>query len=135
VKQIDTLLFGSSQLIGAQYDPDLFHGWGLRPSDWSFGASVQQQIFPRASVEVGYYRRSFTMFTTGGTVTDNLLVSPRDLATYSITAPADSRLPSGGGYTVGPLYNQNQNVFGRSSGLIVPTTRSATTRVCSTASM
>jgi hypothetical protein len=119
--QIDLLLFGSSQLIGAQYDPNLFHGWGLRPSDWSFGASVQQQIFPRASVEVGYYRRSFTMFTTGGTVTDNLLVSPRDLATYSITAPADSRLPRGGAYTVGPLYNQNQNVFGQSNLLIMST--------------
>jgi hypothetical protein len=119
--QIDNLLFGSSQLIGAQYDPDLFDGWGLRPSDWSFGASVQQQIFPRASVEVGYYRRSFTMFTTGGTVTDNLLVSPRDLATYSITAPADSRLPSGGAYTVGPLYNQNPNVFGQSNLLIMST--------------
>jgi len=119
--QIDNLLFGSSQLIGAQYDPDLFHGWGLRPSDWSFGASVQQQIFPRASVEGGYYRRSFTMFTTGGTVTDNLLVSPRDLATYSITAPADSRLSSGGGYTVGPLYNQNSSVFGQSNLLIMST--------------
>ena len=119
--QIDNLLFGSSQLIGAQYDPGLFHGWGLRPSDWSFGASVQQQIFPRASVEGGYYRRSFTMFTTGGTVTDNLLVSPRDLATYSITAPADSRLSSGGGYTVGPLYNQNSSVFGQSNLLIMST--------------
>ena len=119
--QIDNLLFGSSQLIGAQYDPGLFHGWGLRPSDWSFGASVQQQIFPRASVEGGYYRRSFTMFTTGGTVTDNLLVSPRDLATYSITAPADSRLPSGGGYTIGPLYNQNSGVFGQSNLLIMST--------------
>jgi hypothetical protein len=26
----------------------------------------------RGVVEVGYYRRSFTMFTTGGVVTDNL---------------------------------------------------------------
>ena len=40
--QIDTLLFGSSQLIGARYDPDLFNGWGLRPADWSFGAGVAQ---------------------------------------------------------------------------------------------
>src|SRR5207247_3957828 len=94
--QIDTLLFGSNQLIGAQYDPNLFHGWGLRPSDWSFGASVQQQIFPRASVEVGYYHRSFTMYTTGGTVTDNLAISPGDLATYTVKLPSDTRLPGGG---------------------------------------
>ncbi len=53
-------------------------GGAVRPSDWSFGVSVQQQIFPRASVEVGYYRRSFTMYTTGGTVTDNLAIAPND---------------------------------------------------------
>ena len=56
---IDNLQFGSSQPVGAQFDPALLSGSGVRPSDWSFGASVQQQIFPRASVEVGYYRRSF----------------------------------------------------------------------------
>jgi hypothetical protein len=121
--QIDNLLFGSSQLVGAQYDPDLFHGWGIRPSDWSFGASVQQQIFPRASVEVGYYRRSFTMFTTGGTVTDNLAISPSDVAAYTLTAPRDSRLPNGGGYSVGTLYNVNPNVFGQSNLLIEPTSK------------
>ena len=26
------------------YDPDLLNGWGVRPSDWSLGVSVQQQI-------------------------------------------------------------------------------------------
>jgi hypothetical protein len=117
--QIDNLLFGSSQLVGAQFDPDLFHGWGLRPSDWSFGASVQQEIFPRASVEVGYYRRSFTMFTTGGTVTDNLLISPNDVQAYGVTVN-DSRLP-GGNATVTNLYNINQNVFGQSNLLIKST--------------
>jgi hypothetical protein len=118
---IDNLQFGSSQLIGAVYDPGLFSGWGVRPSDWSFGASVQQQIFPRASVEVGYYRRSFTQYTTGGTVTDNQLVSPKDVAAITVTAPIDSRLPGGGGYPVGPLYNLNPNVFGQSSLLIKST--------------
>jgi Carboxypeptidase regulatory-like domain len=119
--QIDTLLFGSNQLIGAQYDPSVFHGSGLRPSDWSFGASVQQQIFPRASVEVGYYHRSFTMYTTGGTVTDNLAISPNDLAAYTLKAPSDARLPGGGGYNVGPLYNVNPNVFGQSNLLVKST--------------
>ena len=85
----------------------------MRPSDWSFGVSVQQEIVPRASVEVGYYRRAFTQYTTSGTVTDNLAVSPNDVAAYTITAPSDSRLPGNGGYTVGPLYNQNPNVFGQ----------------------
>jgi hypothetical protein len=119
--QIDNLLFGSNQLVGAQYDPALFSGWGVRPSDWSFGISVQQEILPRASVEVGYFRRWFTQYTTGGTVTDNLAVSPGDLATYTVTAPSDPRLPDGGGYTVGPLYNLNPNVFGQSNLLIKST--------------
>jgi hypothetical protein len=119
--QIGNLLFGSNQLVGAQYDPALFSGWGVRPSDWSFGISVQQEILPRASVEVGYFRRWFTQFTTGGTVTDNLAVSPGDLATYTVTAPSDPRLPGGGGYTVGPLYNLNPDVFGQSNLLIKST--------------
>jgi hypothetical protein len=61
------------------------------------------------------------MYTTGGTVTDNLAVSPNDLATYTVTAPSDPRLPGGGGYTVGPLYNLNPNVFGQSDLLIKST--------------
>jgi hypothetical protein len=118
--QIDNLLFGSNELIGARFDPDLLHGWGLRPSDWSFGASVQQQLFPRASVEVGYYRRSFTMYTTGGTVTDNLAISPSDLKSYGITVPNDPRLPNAGG-TVANLLNINPNVFGQQNLLIEST--------------
>jgi hypothetical protein len=118
---INNLLFGSNQLVGNVFDPDLLHGWGRRPSDWSFGASVQQQIAPGASVEVGYYRRTFTMFTSGGTVTDNVLVSPSDVSPFYLTVPTDPRLPGSGGTRVGPLYDLNQNVFGRSSGLIVAT--------------
>src|SRR5688572_19791058 len=39
--------FASTQLIGARFDEDLLSGWGKRPSDWSFGLSVQQELFPR----------------------------------------------------------------------------------------
>jgi hypothetical protein len=119
--QIDNLQFGSNQLVGANYDPDLFKGWGIRPSDWAFGLSVQQELFPRASVEVGYHHRSFTMFFTGGTVTDNLAISPSDVASFTLTAPSDARLPDGGGYPVSSLYNVNPNVFGQSNLLIKPT--------------
>ena len=115
--QIDNLQFGSNQLVGARFDDQLFSGSGVRPSDWSFGASVQHQIFPRASVEVGYYRRAFTMFTTGGTVTDNLAVSPNDVATFALSVPTDPRLPNSGG-RVANLYNVNPNVFGQVNNLI-----------------
>ena len=118
--QIDNLQFGSSQLVGARFDDRLLSGWGVRPSDWSFGASIQHQLFPRASVEVGYYRRTLTQFFTGGTVTDNLAVSPGDVAAFNLAVPIDSRLPNSGG-TVGPLYNQNPNVFGQVNNLILAT--------------
>src|SRR5205809_153513 len=58
------------------------------------------------------------MYTTGGTVTDNLAISPGDLATYTVKLPSDTRLPGGGGNTVGPLYNVNPNVFGQSNLLV-----------------
>ena len=88
-----------------RYDPDLLSGWGKRPSDWSLGISVQQELFPRASVEVAYHRRWFTMYTTGGSVTDNLAIGPNDVASFTLTAPSDPRLPGSGGQTIGPLYN------------------------------
>ena len=118
--QIDNLQFGSNQLVGANFDPGLFSGWSVRPSDWSFGASIQQEIFPRASVEVGYYRRWFTQYFTGGTVTDNLAISPNDVAAYSIRVPNDSRLPNGGD-TISGLYDVNPNVFGQVNNLIKST--------------
>ena len=116
------LRFGSTQLIGSVFDPGLFSGWGVRPSDWAFGLSIQQELFPRASVEVGFHRRTFTMFTTGGTVNDNQAIGPNDVASYSITVPADSlgRLPNSGD-TIAPLYNVNPNVFNTGTVLVRPT--------------
>src|SRR4029077_5229248 len=74
-------------------DPALLSGWGVRPSDWSVGASLQREILPRVSVEIGYTRRWYSGFI----VTDNLAVSPSDFGQFSVTAPVDSRLPDGGG--------------------------------------
>ena len=42
--------------------PVLLSGWGVRPFDWQFGASVQQQMLPRVSAEFGYSRRSWGNF-------------------------------------------------------------------------
>jgi hypothetical protein len=117
---IDNLAFGTTQFT-SEFDPDLLSGWGVRPSDWSFGVSIQQQIFPRASVEVGYFRRSLTQYATSGTVTDNLAISPTDVGTFYLTAPTDPRLPGGGGYRIGPLYDINPDVFGRVNNLVKPT--------------
>jgi hypothetical protein len=82
-------------------DEAIMGGWGARPTDWQFGASVQQEIFPRVSVEVGYFRRWAQNFF----VQENTNVSAADYTAFSIVAPSDSRLPNGGGYTVSGLYS------------------------------
>ena len=60
-------------------DPSLVSGWGVRPSDWQFGVSVQREILPRTSVEVGYYRRWWQHFTDA---TDNILTQASDYQQY-----------------------------------------------------
>ena len=105
--------FGQNVFTNA-YDPDLLTGWGVRPSDWDLGVSVQQQILPRAWVEVSYNRRSFHGFT----LNDNLLVQPSDYSTYSVTAPQDSRLPNSGGYTISGLYDVRPALVGQISNLV-----------------
>src|SRR5687767_604661 len=89
------------------YAEKILKGWGTRPSDWQIGATLQQEILPRVSVEVGYTRRWLKNFT----VTDNLAVGEGDFDTFSIVAPQDSRLPGGGGYTVSGLYNIKPALF------------------------
>lgn len=93
-----------------QVNPDILGGWGARAYDWQFGVSVQQQLLPRVSVDVGYNRRWWGNYT----VTDNQARSPEDYETWVATAPLDSRLPGGGGYPI-TQYAITQAAFGRPS--------------------
>ena len=90
------------------YDPDTITGWGKRAYDWNVGVQVQQEIAPRVSVNAGYFRRIFGNFFA----TDNLATRATDYDTFSVTAPSDPRLPSGGGYTVAGLYDVAQALSG-----------------------
>src|SRR6185295_4464676 len=93
--------FGKSVFDTTQ-DPALLSGWGVRAGDWQYGISVQQQLLPRVSMEAGYYRRWLENFV----VTDNLTLKATNFDPFTISAPADSRLPGGGSYAIpGPLYN------------------------------
>jgi hypothetical protein len=93
------------------YDPAVMKGWGVRPADWQVGVTVQHEILPRVSLEVGYARRWLQNFT----VTDNQLTTVADYGTFSITAPLDDRLPNGGGYVIDNLFNVNPNKSGQTS--------------------
>ena len=75
------------------FNSTLMGGWGVRPSDWGFVASIQQQVLPRTSVEFSYTRR----WLNGFTVTDNLATVTGDYRPFSITAPTDSRLGDASG--------------------------------------
>jgi hypothetical protein len=112
--QWDNRNFGSS-VPGTTIDPALLEGWGVRPNDGQFGISLQREVFARTSVEVGYHRRWFGNFD----VTDNLLVGPADYDSYSLTVPADSRLPDGGGYVIQDLTNIKPDKFGQSNNRVV----------------
>jgi hypothetical protein len=104
---INDLTFGRSNPV-VFFDPKVMKGWGVRPADWQFNATVQHEILPRVSVEAGYSRRWLQNFT----VTDNLAQNVSDFGTFSVVAPLDARLPNGGGYTISGLYNANPNVTG-----------------------
>jgi hypothetical protein len=106
--------FGTTALTTAAIDPKILEGWSVRSNDWQIGVSVQQQVLPRVSIEAGYFRRWLNNFT----VTDNLLVGPGDFTGYSVTAPSDPRLPGGGNYAVGGLYNVVAGKFGLTSNNI-----------------
>jgi hypothetical protein len=99
-------------------DPAVVGGWGIRPSDWQLGVSIQQEVIPRVSVEVGYFRRWMNNFT----VTDNRAVNASDFTAFSVTAPADPRLPDGGGYTVSGLYNVVASKFGVTNNFVTDAT-------------
>jgi hypothetical protein len=92
----NSLNFGGASGNVTQVNPDTLKGWGVRENDWQWGLTLQQEILPRVSVEVGYARRWFR----GQTVTDNTNRTPADFESYTIIAPADSRLPGGGGYPI-----------------------------------
>ena len=70
-------------VAGSQLDPDYVTGWGKRPYDWDFSASIQRELAPRFSVNVGYFRRIFGNFV----VTDNQQLTAADFRTYQVLSP------------------------------------------------
>ena len=86
------LNFGNANPNTTTINADILGGWGVRPYDWQFGASVQHEVLPRVSVDVAYNRRWWGNFF----VTDNLLTTAADYEQYSIELPQHPNLPGGG---------------------------------------
>jgi hypothetical protein len=85
--------FGNLNPNIARVDPDILSGFGIRPYNWRYGISVQQQVLPRVAVEVGYNRRHWGNFLA----TYNELVGPEDYDTWVVPVPNHPNLPNAGG--------------------------------------
>ena len=99
--------FGIS-IPGTRYDRAIMEGWGNRPYNWEFSVGLQQEVLPRISVSLGYFRRLYGNFQ----VTDNEALATSDFTQYSATAPTDSRLPNSGQAVTG-LFDPNINPAAR----------------------
>jgi hypothetical protein len=106
-------------ILTNNFDASILEGWGVRPSDWNLGITIQQQIGRRASVDVTYVRRTYQGFS----VADNLALQSSDLTPFSIVAPLDPRLPDGGGYVVSGLYDVVPEKAGQVDNLVADSTR------------
>jgi hypothetical protein len=95
-------------------DPGIIDGWGYRPFNWEFSASVQRELIPRVGMNVGAFRRWYGNWT----VTDNRATTGADYDPFTLTAPSDPRLPGGGGHALTGLYDIRPSHFGLTDNLI-----------------
>jgi len=86
-------------------DPRVLDGFGVRPYNWEYSASIQHELTPRMSVDFGYFRRWFGNFA----VTDNRALAPSDFTSFATVVPLDPRLPDGGGNTIDGFVDRNPN--------------------------
>ncbi len=100
--------FGSAN-PATVYSPSIMNGWGVRPWNWEFSAGVQQELVPRVSLSLAYFRRVYGNFY----ITDNTALGPNDFTQYSVTVPSGVgngfTLPNAGQVITG-LYDQNRIV-------------------------
>jgi hypothetical protein len=94
--------------VTVRVNPDVQHGWGVRPDDWQFGIALQQQILPRVALDVSYNRRWWSNFF----FTDNLALGPQDFDQVTIAAPSNPNLPNGGGDPVTFLTRNSRSALG-----------------------
>ena len=110
---IDNAAFGTVRLA-TRWGQDVLEGFGNREYTWTTSASIQHELLPRVSVNVGYFRTWYGNFQA----TDNLRVTPADYDPFCITAPRDPRLPGGGGYQVCGVGDIKPEKFGQVDNVV-----------------
>jgi hypothetical protein len=104
--------FGNATKTTA-YDPGVVSGWGVRPYNWEFSASIQHEFKNQLTLNVAYFRRWYG----NSVITKNQAVTAADYTPYTVTAPSNSALPNGGGYTV-TGFDLNPNKVGQVNNIV-----------------
>src|SRR5215467_5069871 len=94
--------FGTQATPTTTYDPAIVTGWGVRPYNWEFQTSIQQQVAPRVSVYAGYARRWFgNFFATQNTAVTNASSTPYCVGIPTVPSVTGLSLPGAGGQQCG----------------------------------
>lgn len=105
------------QAYCAQFGESLLEGSGRRRGEWQLGLALQQELLPRLSAEITYNRRNYRNITVSDQLgigcdryngsldvracqDGNLRYTNPSYDFYTVIAPADPRLPNGGGYRI-----------------------------------
>jgi hypothetical protein len=94
--------------VAAKYDPSITTGWGVRPNDHEVSAGIQHQLTPRVAVDFQFTRHSFSNFIASQDINHPPATS---FSSFCVTAPADPRLPGGGGNSICGFMDQNPTTF------------------------
>jgi hypothetical protein len=102
--------FGKGVVTTVQ-DPATLVGWGVRPYNWEYAASVQHELMPRVSLNGGYYRRWYGNQTTLQNRALSVDGSSFD-GPFCINTPTDARVPGSGAQLCG-LYDLKAAFVGK----------------------
>src|SRR5262249_47764203 len=93
---------------------DVTSGFGVRDGLWDIATEVQHELTHAISMTAGYYYN----WAFGQRVVDNVDLTPQDYSPYSVLAPANPRLPGGGGNVVGGFYDLSPTKVGQVHNLV-----------------
>ncbi len=79
----NTVLAFGQPLVTTFFDEAWRYGWGNRQSNWEITASIQQELAPGLSLDVGYFRRSWINFF----VEDDRVLSGADFDVWTASVP------------------------------------------------
>jgi hypothetical protein len=105
---ISNRFFGQANPKATTFDPDILSGFQKRPYDWEIETGLTQELSPQVAASAAFFRHSFG----NQYVAENTTLTPADFDSFCLNAPADPRLPGGGGNQICGLYDAKPNKFG-----------------------